>query len=354
MNHVLSTHLFVNHRLTSALLTRIQALGIPAVEIFCARQHLDYRDKAQIAELGHWFRDSDLKLNSLHSPMYNDEIWGRSGPHAVITITEEVKSKRLPMVDEIKRALEIAETIPFKYLIQHIGVGGEEFDLRKFDAAFSAIEELSLFARQRGVEILLENIPNELSSAARLQQFQELTHVGLNYCFDTGHANLSKGVEAEFQLMSVGHDVRVGQYVAVLRENHSRAGTGWSLPRAASDAHDRGTDLVRDVDHRSRISVERLLFGRRGGVVRRCRKRRGPLRQALGQVQYACDAGHAVQSAHGSPRVQSALVRHAAPAAARAQSAGVCQKPRAWQIPLAPRPTGRTCDAGTPGHRRSA
>jgi sugar phosphate isomerase/epimerase len=201
MNHVLSTHLFVNHRLTSALLTRIQALGIPAVEIFCARQHLDYHDKAQIAELGHWFRDSDLKLHSLHSPMYNDEIWGRSGPHAVITITEPVKSKRLPMVDEIKRALEIAETIPFRYLVQHIGVSGEEFDMYKFDAAFSAIEQLSLFAGQRGVEILLENIPNDLSSAARLQTFQELTHVDLNYCFDTGHANLGKGVEAEFQSM---------------------------------------------------------------------------------------------------------------------------------------------------------
>ena len=201
MNHVLSTHLFVNHRLTSALLTRIQALGIPAVEIFCARQHLDYRDKAQIAELGHWFADSDLKLHSLHSPMYNDEIWGRSGPHAVITITEPVKSKRLPMVDEIKRALEIAEFIPFRYLIQHMGVSGEEFDMFKFDAAFSAIEQLSLFARQRGVEILLENIPNDLSTAARLQQFQELTHVGLNYCFDTGHANLGGGVEKEFQLM---------------------------------------------------------------------------------------------------------------------------------------------------------
>jgi sugar phosphate isomerase/epimerase len=133
--------------------------------------------------------------------MYTDEIWGRSGPHAVITITEPVKSKRLPMVDEIKRTLEIAETIPFKYLIQHMGVSGEEFDLNKFDAAFSAIEQLSLFARQRGVEILLENIPNELSSATRLNQFQELTHVGLNYCFDTGHANLGKGVEAEFQIM---------------------------------------------------------------------------------------------------------------------------------------------------------
>ena len=201
MNHVLSTHLFVNHRLTSALLSKIQQAGIPAVEIFCARQHLDYRDKAQITELGHWFRDSDLKLHSLHSPMYNDEIWGRSGPHAVITITEPVKGARLHMVDEIKRALEIAEYIPFKYLIQHIGVGEEEFDMRKVDAAWSALEELNLFARGRGVEILLENIPNGLSTAEKLLTFEDLTHVGMNYAFDTGHANMGAGVEHEFNLM---------------------------------------------------------------------------------------------------------------------------------------------------------
>src|SRR5262249_58788822 len=106
MDHVLSTHLFVNHRLTTALLNRIEQTGIMAVEIFCARQHLDYRDKAQIGELGHWFRDSKMKLHSLHSPMYTDEIWGRSGPHSVITITERVKVQRLKAVDEIKRALE--------------------------------------------------------------------------------------------------------------------------------------------------------------------------------------------------------------------------------------------------------
>ena len=123
MDHVLSTHLWVNHRLTAAMLARIEQAGIPAVEIFCARQHLDYRDKSQIAELGHWFRDSDLKLHSLHAPMYTDEIWGRSGPHSVISITELVKGRRIEMVDEIKRALEIAEVIPFRYLIQHLGVG---------------------------------------------------------------------------------------------------------------------------------------------------------------------------------------------------------------------------------------
>jgi len=201
MNHALSTHVFVNHRLTTATLERIQQTGVQAVEIFCARQHLDYHNKAQIDELGHWFRDSDLKLHSLHSPMYSDEIWGRSGPHSVLDITEPVKSKRLQVVDEIKRALEVAEIVPARYLIQHIGVSGQEFDMHSFDAAFAALEELNMFARQRGVEILLENIPNELSSAARLVQFLALTHIGLNFAFDTGHAHMNEGVEKAFNLM---------------------------------------------------------------------------------------------------------------------------------------------------------
>src|ERR671926_161677 len=147
MQRVISTHLFVNHRLTVAMLDRIQDAGIPAVEIFCARQHLDYRDHAQIAELGHWFRDSELKLHSLHSPMYDDEVWGRSGPQAALNITEPVKAKRIAIVDEIKRAIEIAEYIPCRYMVQHLGGASEEYEERKIDAAFSSLEELSVFAR---------------------------------------------------------------------------------------------------------------------------------------------------------------------------------------------------------------
>ena len=201
MIHALSTHLFVNHRLTTVWLERIWKAGIPLVEIFCARQHLDYRNRAQISELGHWFHDSELKLHSLHSPMYSDELSGRGGPDSILNITEPVKIRRMAMVDEIKRALEIAETIPFRYLIQHLGVGEEEYDERKLDSAFTALEEISLFARQRGVEVLLENIPNALSSAERLVLFLESTHLDLGFCLDTGHANMNEGVDSAFRLM---------------------------------------------------------------------------------------------------------------------------------------------------------
>ena len=201
MLHALSTHLFVNHRLTTVWLDRIWDAGIPLVEIFCARQHLDYRDRAQIVELGHWFRDSELKVHSLHSPMYSDDVWGRSGPDSVINLTEPVKIKRMQMLDEIKRALDIAEIVPFKFLIQHLGVAGEEYSEQKTDAMFAALEEISLFAHQRGVEILLENTPNALSSAERLLMFLEATHMDLNFCFDTGHANMHESVDTAFRLM---------------------------------------------------------------------------------------------------------------------------------------------------------
>ena len=67
-------------------------------------------------------------------------------------------------------AIEIAEVVlPFRYLVQHLGVNDQEFSERTVDAAFSSLDELGVFARQRGVEILLENIRNDLASAQRLQ-----------------------------------------------------------------------------------------------------------------------------------------------------------------------------------------
>lgn len=201
MQRAISTHQFSDDRLTIALLDRIQKAGIPAVEIFCGLQHIDWRNRSQITEIGFWLRDSPLKVCSMHSPMYNDEYWGRSGADTAIAITESVKARRTQMVDEIKRALEIAETIPFRYLIQHVGVAGEPYSERAVDAAFNSLEELKLFAGHRGVEILLENIPNDLSSAERLLMFLNQTHLELGICFDTGHAHMHEGVANAYKML---------------------------------------------------------------------------------------------------------------------------------------------------------
>ena len=201
MQHVLSTRLFLRHRLTTVWMERIWHAGFHGVEIYSARQHFDYKDKAQIAELGHWFRDSSLTMSSLHAPLFSDDVWGRSGPNAVVDITEPVKAKRMIAVDENKRAIEVAEDVPFRYLTMHLGTLEQEMDEKRWDAGFSSLEELKVFAGQRGVELLLENVPNALSHAERLNEFLAATHLNLGYCFDVGHAHLSRGIAYEFDLM---------------------------------------------------------------------------------------------------------------------------------------------------------
>jgi sugar phosphate isomerase/epimerase len=104
-------------------------------------------------------------------------------------------------MDEIKRAIEVADLLPFRYLVLHLGLPNEEYDLSKFDAAFTSIEHLNIFAKERGVQILLENIPSALSSPEHIQLFLNYTRLDLKVCFDTGHAHMAGGVQPAFRTL---------------------------------------------------------------------------------------------------------------------------------------------------------
>jgi sugar phosphate isomerase/epimerase len=187
---IVSTHIFVNQRLHTAMLEHLLGAGADGVEIFCARQHFNYTDRGEIEALAGWFKQNPMALHSMHSPMYCDDCWGRSGEPSV-NIAAADKRRRILAVDEVQRALEFADRVPFRYLIQHIGEGDEEFSEQKQDAAFSSLERLRVVARQVGVTVLVENIPNGLSTPTRLMEFLRRTHLdNIGVCFDVGHANL--------------------------------------------------------------------------------------------------------------------------------------------------------------------
>ena len=198
MEFGLSTYLFADQRLNSHALEKILATGCRTVEIFAARQHLDYRDPNQVRDVGQWFVDHGVALHSLHAPVFTDTDWGRRGGLPVSLAYTE-RRLRVDSSDEIKRALEVAERLPFRYLVVHLGLEGEEYDLQKFDAAFSALEHLRIFAKERGVKILLENVPNELATPDRLVNFINYTRLDLKVCLDVGHAHMAQGVHAAFE-----------------------------------------------------------------------------------------------------------------------------------------------------------
>src|SRR6202034_475739 len=168
MQKAVSTYLFVKERLHPGILDGLARSGVQAVEIFAARQHLDYANrKAHVKEIAEWFRGSGIPLNSVHSTLYADYEWGRAGAPP-INIASTDRAARVEAMDEIKRALDIAEQIPFRSLVQYARAPNESFSEKKFEAAMPWIEHLRAFAKPLGVRILLENIPNDLSTPDKL------------------------------------------------------------------------------------------------------------------------------------------------------------------------------------------
>jgi len=200
MNYGLSTSLFAAERLNAHLLDKILGAGLRQFEIMAARQHLDYHDPNQIRDVAQWFSDHAVTLHSLHAPLFADSSWGRSGG-LLISVAYTDRPARIASMDEIRRAIDVAEFLPFRYLVLHLGLPNEEFDPSKFDAAFTSIEHLNLFAKERGAQILLENIPSDLSSPERMLAFFEYTRLDLKVCFDTGHAHMAGGVQSAFQTL---------------------------------------------------------------------------------------------------------------------------------------------------------
>src|SRR3970040_174437 len=142
MQRALSTYLFRHAVLGVHLLDQIAAAGIEQVEIYCERTHFDYTNPNHVREIAGWFSDSQVQLHSVHAPLSRDPQ--ETTHHAVVSIAFLERQRRQESMDEIKRALELAESVPFRFLTVPLGVPGEAHDLRKYDAALTSLVHLGL------------------------------------------------------------------------------------------------------------------------------------------------------------------------------------------------------------------
>ena len=198
MEYGLSTRLFAGERLTSRILDRILESGFRQIEIFAVPEHFDYHDRNHARDLAAWFSDLGVALHTVHAPLYSEPGGERRGGF-LISISHPLRRLRITSMDEIKWTLEVAERLPFRYLVLHLGLDNEAFSLENFDAAFTSLEHLRIFAKERGVNLLLENTVGDLNTPSRLMHFLNYTHLDdVGICFDTGHAHLDGNAREAF------------------------------------------------------------------------------------------------------------------------------------------------------------
>lgn len=202
-----STHLFHEHRLSRDHLVHIAAHGFESIELFATRSHFDYRDGRAVDDLAEWLSDTRLRLHSVHAPIVDgirDGQWVGSFSNAS---TDPVRRKAA--LDETEAALAVATTVPFEYLVVHMGMPTTErvpTGDNDRDAARRSLEDIVAMAARVNVRVALEVIPNTLSTAEALAAWIEdqLDDLDVGVCLDYGHAHLTGGLADALDALS-GH-----------------------------------------------------------------------------------------------------------------------------------------------------
>ena len=203
----ISTHLFHESRLTREHLADIAGHGFEAVEVFATRAHFDYHDPRAAAELAEWMSDLQLSFHSMHAPIVEALRGGKWIGSFSIAAGDEARRKAA--IAEIAATLKVAETIPFQYLVLHLGIpNGQQMPApdNQRDAARRSVDEIAALASTVHVRVALEVMPNALSSAAAICQLIEddLDGLDVGICLDYGHANLMGDLSDAIETVS-GH-----------------------------------------------------------------------------------------------------------------------------------------------------
>jgi sugar phosphate isomerase/epimerase len=201
----LSTHIFFDQRLHPGHLDTLLAAGARTIEVFAARHHFDYEGTQAVREVATWFRSNDVQP-VLHQPIYlpdrgraalsgDTQQWSRHVAANLNLISRE-KSHRIAAMDEVKRALECAEQIPFVAAVLHLGLKDSRWDDAAVENSLTAIEHLKAFAGPLGLQLLLENLPNEVATPEHLVYILRTGHFDkLGVCLDLGHLHLAQPLE---------------------------------------------------------------------------------------------------------------------------------------------------------------
>jgi len=198
MQKGISSYLFIEEELTIERLEAVRSSGFERFEIFAVRPHFEYQNKTKLTALCSWLSDQGPFLNSIHTPISIDYQALRNGDY--LSIADLVKIRREKAMDEVKRALELAEKVSFPFAVVHTGAPGDKYNLKHLDALYYSLETLAPFARERGVKLALENIPNQLSQIEKIRSFLQETRLqNIGICFDSGHSNLQASPSSEIE-----------------------------------------------------------------------------------------------------------------------------------------------------------
>jgi sugar phosphate isomerase/epimerase len=205
MRFGISTHVFHNEQVGRSHFDLLAAHGFELVEVFATRAHIDYHDNRRMLDVRQAIEGAGLGAWSVHAPIADTFVngaWGRA-----YSIASPDPAVRQEAVDETSAAIRAAGLLGCAVVVVHVGIPREQrVPPGDNDAGCAArsLESLARACESAGVQLALELIPNQLSTAETLVDWLEgtLDLGSTGACLDIGHAHLTGGAPEAAELLS--------------------------------------------------------------------------------------------------------------------------------------------------------
>ncbi len=150
------------------------AAGVDAVEISTNPHFFSSLNFDSLRELARWFAANPLLPWAVHAPTMIGEVTEHGGG-LPINLLHPDKARRINSMDEIKRSLDAAYLIPFRYLVLRLAHPETEWTPETQEHGVTALEHLGVFAAQSGMKLLLKA---DSSNAGKPERLLEILAAG--------------------------------------------------------------------------------------------------------------------------------------------------------------------------------
>jgi len=200
----LSTRVFTGERLDRSHIDQAAAHGFSAIELVADRAHFDYTDSAATATLAEWLSSAGIALHGIYV----------ANATAIASGDSAARGKAM---DDVRKALEIAARIPFRFVVLALsGSDAPSSADAQPAAARRSLEDIVGAATPAGVAVAVEVHQHALTRPAALVRLieDELEEYDLGICLDYGRAHrmgdLADAIEevSGYLLTTHVHDTR--------------------------------------------------------------------------------------------------------------------------------------------------
>jgi len=165
-----------------AMLPLVKNSGFDTISVGGRRDHSGYHTESGRKTIEKLTTKHKITIDSIHAPLRLDG-----------DISSSDERLRLSGIEAVDNGLDACYDLGVSILILHLNKEFSEEELEhRIESVLRSLPDISDYARERGIRLAIENIPEDPSNAILQQTLETFPQDHVGVCYDSSHANLTQ------------------------------------------------------------------------------------------------------------------------------------------------------------------